>query len=460
VRAHVTGQERIEPLVANGNPLNANPDKANCADDLKQAGNLQFGAAAGTLTGLARTEITPDGGPTNGQSIAAESRVENVSLANGGITVGLAEASAAASCTGLPPTAGRVAAVTIGSTTIALDPLAEGLETITAGPLGSLIKVEANKTIVEATATDFATTRRALELTVIEGAGALGFSKLILGEAKIDSHNNPCFPLPPPTLGACPPGSSVDPVSGLCVITQIQPGGPPCPLPSFEQNGQCVRLIPVLGPGFSIGGFIVPLGEIRSALARPCRSRRFGSRQFAIVGTNRADRITGTNRADRIFTLAGNDRVSGGRGNDCIDAGRGKDVAEGGGGHDSLLGRSASDILNGGSGRDMVRGGTGNDRQDGGSGADRMFGDQGRDRLSGDLGNDRIWGGTGKDFINGGNGRVRLFGGKGNDEVNGSTAGPAARINCGPGRDVVRVNQNERRRARSCERLLVIRRPR
>ena len=65
-------------------------------------------------------------------------------------------------------------------------------------------------------------------------------------------------------------------------------------------------------------------------------------------------------------------------------------------------------------------------------------------------------GGAGTDQINTGNGRDRVRGGSGNDSINAATAGPPARIDCGPGFDTVRINYNERRRLRNCERVFII----
>ncbi|HWH46052.1 MAG TPA: hypothetical protein VNT32_15125, partial [Thermoleophilaceae bacterium] len=65
-------------------------------------------------------------------------------------------------------------------------------------------------------------------------------------------------------------------------------------------------------------------------------------------------------------------------------------------------------------------------------------------------------GGAGNDWIHTGNGRDRVNAGSGNDAINAATAGPPAAINCGPGFDKVRINYNERRRHRNCERVFVM----
>jgi Ca2+-binding RTX toxin-like protein len=86
-----------------------------------------------------------------------------------------------------------------------------------------------------------------------------------------------------------------------------------------------------------------------------------------------------------------------------------------------------------------------------------MVGGPGRDNLNGGSGADRMWGGSGNDTLNAAYGRDRVFGGAGRDAINVATAGPASRVSCGKGRDVVRFNRNERRRVSGCERRYSIR---
>ncbi|MEA2450428.1 MAG: hypothetical protein QOG63_2360, partial [Thermoleophilaceae bacterium] len=69
-------------------------------------------------------------------------------------------------------------------------------------------------------------------------------------------------------------------------------------------------------------------------------------------GTALADTLIGTIAGDRIFGLKGNDTLNGRGGADCLSGGRGKDKLNGGAGKDKL---------NGGKGRNTYRAGTGND---------------------------------------------------------------------------------------------------
>ena len=85
----VAGQNRVEPIVANGNINTANgasPDRAQCVDSETGAGNTptQLGidpSFLGAVTGKASTEINPDLGRAIDQAILAEGRVEDLSLA-------------------------------------------------------------------------------------------------------------------------------------------------------------------------------------------------------------------------------------------------------------------------------------------------------------------------------------------------------------------------------------------
>lgn len=265
---------------------------------------------------------------------------------------------------------------------------------------------------------------------------------------------------PPPGQVTCPP-NSVPNERGQCIINRAD-----CP-PGTGRNpqGQCV-ISNVKCPDGTIfdvttfaciekpqGGTLFPLTQqIRNLFpGSPCIGSGFGP-LFVVLGTNGPDRITGTNRSDRIFALGGNDRVSGGRGDDCIEGGSGNDVLDGSNGNDFLLGGTGNDQVSGGPGRDRFSGGSGRDVMSGGTGADVMRGGGGRDRLNGGYGNDRLFGGSGNDGIHTGNGRDRVFAGSGNDVINAATRGPAAFVDCGPGKkDRVRINRNEIRRIRNCE---------
>lgn len=272
---------------------------------------------------------------------------------------------------------------------------------------------------------------------------------------------------PPPGQVICPP-NTVPNQQGQCIINRAD-----CP-PGTGRNpqGQCV-IANVRCPDGTIfdprtfacvekpqGGTLLPLNpQLRNFFrGSPCIGSGPGP-LFVVLGTNGPDRITGTNQSDRIFSLGGNDRVSGGRGDDCVEGGSGRDVLDGSNGNDYLLGGTGNDQVNGGPGRDRLTGGSGRDVLSGGTGNDTMRGEGGNDRLQGGFGNDRLIGGSGNDGIHTGNGRDRVSSGPGNDVINAATRGPAAQVDCGPGRkDRVRINRNEVRSIRNCEFVDIFRR--
>lgn len=205
----------------------------------------------------------------------------------------------------------------------------------------------------------------------------------------------------------CPRGAELDVARTRCVIRETGANG----ATTFVVVGR-----PFEGPN---GAGVITLAEARRRAARgrlPNSSCLRGSGPaYVVLGTNRNDNVTGTDKRDRILGLAGRDRLDGGRGDDCIDGGKNRDVMSGA------------------------------------LGADRLFGGNGNDSLNGGPANDRLSGGSGNDSINAAFGRDLVSGGSGRDAINVATSGPAARVNCGAGRDTVRANTNERRGLRGCE---------
>jgi uncharacterized repeat protein (TIGR01451 family) len=118
-------------------------------------------------------------------------------------------------------------------------------------------------------------------------------------------------------------------------------------------------------------------------------------------------------------------------------------------------GTARNDVDRGTSAGDRLEGFNGNDVINGLRGADCISGGAGNDRLSGGDGNDVIDGGSGNDRITGGAGRDRITGGTGNDSID-VVDGSADTVNCGPGRDKVRLDSRDR--ARGCERVIRARR--
>lgn len=467
---------RLEPLVANGGTSADNIQRPQCVDDDAGFPLIEIGDPAegdpGKITiqaPFARTRIDPDlQDDSSVQTAEAQAGVAKVKIENadGTVVVGadLADSDATGSCVnGAPSLRGnsRVVNLTLGGTPIPVeDVLIPVVDGINGSPLVMLLRIDLHSEVVDGDAsTDTQSlTRRAIHVQLLQMDGVPVF-EAVVGETRVGRRGAVCAPPP-----VCPPGTteiSRSPEGLVC--QQVVSETPPCPEGSTQiPSGECVVVVfvPFGAPRQVVAPEPCPGGQVRD-LAGNCRSvprsrcPRSFARAFLIVGTNRRESITGTNFRDKILALGGRDRISGGRGNDCMEGGSGNDNLDASNGTDFMFGGSGRDILNGGTGNDRLLGDSGHDKLTGGSGNDRMEGGSGRDRLSGGLGNDRMFGGSGKDYINTGNGRDTVSGGTGNDVINASTAGPPARINCGPGIDTLRINTNELRRHRNCERVLV-----
>lgn len=426
--ASVADNNRVEPIVANGNINTANggnPDQAQCIDSESGAGNTptQLGISTdflGAVTGKALTSIDPDLGQAITQKITAEGRVEDLSLLLGAggptLGVGAANATAAAGCVAgnlAPQFVGdsRVADLTLGGQPIPLDNLVTELTKLLNPILGELIEIKVDERIQTANSL----TINALHIKVLRNAGATPLIDLIVGQAKVGNNGDVCDPAKQNDgsggnqSGICPAGSTLIVDRNVCVIPAGSGG---------STLGEIIIGRPFQGPS---GGTVVPIDVARKRYGNsPCLSFG-GAPKFAIVGTSKADRITGTNIADRIIGLGGNDKLDGGRGNDCIE------------------------------------GRTGGDNISGALGNDKLYGSSGKDALNGGPGNDYMSAGAGNDTINAAFGKDTAIGGSGRDFINVATAGPAAkRVDCGPGRgDVARINNNERKKVKGCERVAV-----
>jgi hypothetical protein len=93
----------------------------------------------------------------------------------------------------------------------------------------------------------------------------------------------------------------------------------------------------------------------------------------------------------------------------------------------------------------------GANRITGTAGNDVAYGLGGNDVLLGLAGSDVLYGGLGDDLLDGGSGRDRLYGGPGNDTLR-ARDGQRDVVDCGPGRDVARVDRLDR--VSACERVI------
>jgi hypothetical protein len=415
----INGTNRVELVLANGNPAPApgqSLDRPQCVND--DAGPEDLAGAIGlptdfisAKTAVSMTRVAPELGLAIDQKVAATARIEDLAIQlppGSGVTLGvnLIESHAGGSCAnGKPALSGSSQALglTLGGQPVSLDEaltqIADALK-----PLNQIIEIKLNEQIKDATSL----TQRAMHIKILT-PDKTPLVDVVLGETKSGFNGEVCNPdkqVPgPPDIRACPSGSSFDAGSGMCIIDRNGVLG-------YQANGTDVVVgRPFDGPS---GGTVITLDEARKKYPNsPCV--KGAGPQFAVIGTNKADRITGTNKADRILALGGDDAVDGGRGNDCID------------------------------------GGTGNDSLSGGIGADRIYGQTGDDHLNGGSNTDMLDGGSGNDTLNAGFGHDRLYGRAGRDYLNIATAGPAATADCGTGRDKVRANYNERHRLKGCE---------
>lgn len=441
----------IEPFAANGDS-STGADRDTCATDATGVSQVTLppgGSPSGQATLDAprvETSINPDF--TYKQTATASANVQHVKIAGppGFVEADVVTASGTGTCkngaAGLTTTS-RVANLNINGNQVG-----DQSEPGTFGN-GSNLIVRTNYDTPATASGGKQVIRRALH--VLLAKDATSYIEAVIGEVRVGYHGSETELCSVPER-RCPEGSSFDASRGVCVITQTTQAA--CPEGSTrDANGACVIVVgpPSTQPG--VGGNVVPLSDVRGYRG-PCKNKRFG-RQVAIVGTNHGDRITGSNKSDRIFVFGGNDRVSGGRGNECIEGGAGSDQLDGSNGSDWLLGGAGNDQLSGGQGNDVIYGGAGNDKLIGGTRNDKLYGGAGRNKIDGGKGNDLMVGGKDRDYITAGNGRDRVRAGKGNDTINAATAGPPTKIDCGGGVDTVRINSNEVRHIRHCERVFV-----
>jgi len=233
--ASIAGNNRVEPVLANGNPNTANgasPDRPQCASDEAGLGNLAtpLGLPANLIsakTASAITAIAPDLGNPIGQAVDSTGKVEDLTLQlpPGGsglvLNVQVATAEATASCAGgVPKLTGTstVAGLSVNGQGGTLDQVVQQLSQGLA-PLGELISIKADEQIKDANSL----TQRALHISIINQANQAPVLDLVLGEAKVGANGDVCNPQNQP----CPAGFGLDstlkcvPVVGTPSLTQV-----------------------------------------------------------------------------------------------------------------------------------------------------------------------------------------------------------------------------------------------
>jgi hypothetical protein len=205
--ASVSGQNRVEPVVADGSPDTvdgASPDYAQCADAEVGEGNLATpigvpGGFASAGSAFASTTIAPELGPSNEQSFVATGGVENLALNLGSSTtilgVGAANATVNGVCDGATATltgTSQVANLTLGGRTLSLDPLLAAL-TQALAPLNDIVSVKLNEQIPTATGL----TVDALHITILDSTTNAPVVDLVVGQAVGGFDPAVCAPTPP-----------------------------------------------------------------------------------------------------------------------------------------------------------------------------------------------------------------------------------------------------------------------
>ncbi|HEX3873418.1 MAG TPA: choice-of-anchor P family protein [Solirubrobacteraceae bacterium] len=202
--ASVSGQNRVEPVVANGNPdtgNGGNPNYAQCVNSDVGENNLAspIGLPANFLsapTADASTTITPEISPSINQTFVAKGGVENLALNLGGPTtilgIGAANASVTGTCKGTTPTltgTSQAVNLTLGGSTLSLDPLLTAVSQLLA-PLHEIISIKVNEQIRTATGL----TVNALHITILNSTTNAPVVDLIVGQAVGGFDSNVCNP--------------------------------------------------------------------------------------------------------------------------------------------------------------------------------------------------------------------------------------------------------------------------
>jgi hypothetical protein len=234
--ASIAGENRVEPVLANGNPDiagGASPDFAQCADADVGENNLAtpLGLPASLLsapTAYASTSISPEIGQSSQQSFVARGGVENLAINLGSPTTILGVAAANASVTGTcengtPTVTGTSQAVnlTLGGYTLSLDPLLTAVSRLLA-PLHEIISIKVDEQIPTATGL----TVDALHVTVLNSATNAPVVDLIVGQATGGFDPGVCSPttqnLTPPAVAPTPTTTTA--ASGVGLINQAYNG--------------------------------------------------------------------------------------------------------------------------------------------------------------------------------------------------------------------------------------------
>ncbi|HEV2775363.1 MAG TPA: hypothetical protein VGV90_07210 [Solirubrobacteraceae bacterium] len=266
--------QRIEPVLANGQPDRLTPDREFCANADAGVQNIALppDEAAPTLSleaASASTSITPAIAPAREQTAAAEGGVaETVRVEIPGLTIDAEAVTAQATgrcVNGAPELTGSssIVSLMVNDTVIDIPQNGEPVDL----DLLPLVRIRLNQQVPEgtATSTDQALTQRAVHIELLSAPGGEPVSRVVLGEAKVDRHGAVCAPPVVPVCpegfvpqagsdplvcvktvtAPCPAGSTPDPAAGgACII--IRQVNAPCPAGSTadpDRAGACIVLV-------------------------------------------------------------------------------------------------------------------------------------------------------------------------------------------------------------------------
>ena len=404
-------------------PTIANPNTTPCKTDTAGASTVSV-----TVTGSAPVVAGPVGAFTystfsttgaTAPGAAAVAAVQGVTLPNpsGGeiVIAGPIQTSASYACVNNQLQAQGTSTLNIIYINGVATPVPTGSQTTIQLGGGSYIAI--NEQIKTATSL----TERALDVHLA------GLADVVVAESTVtQSTSNPCANTsgPPPVLGICPPGSTLDIAAQVCVIIVTNPNGTTTII--FVSK-------PFQGPS---GGTVYPTGVVvRRYPGFKCATGP-GPR-YVLVATKRGGFVYGTYKSDRILALGAFERISGLSGNDCIDA------------------RGNHQWVFDGNGGDRVWGGVGRTRIGIGDGHDYVNGRNGNDFITTGNGTDLVYGGRGANYIAVGLGADRVFGGPHYNHI--FAGANAAKVSCGPDHQsiaFVRQRAIPWARAHGCRRII------
>lgn len=267
------GPQRVEPVLANGNPNRDSPDLPQCATDATGVQPLEIPPGPSPLitaeAASASTQIAPEFAAARDQTVSANAGIaETVRVELGGLVIDVEAitASARGTCVnGVPQltSSSRILAISIaGQAPIVIPDDGQGPVDINIG----LVRLRLNQEqIVPGAGGDQQLIRQAAHLELLPVGGGQPLTRVVLGEVKVDFHGAVCAPAVPqvcpegfaPQAGSnpllcvktvtapCPAGSTADPAQGgACII--IREVAVPCPAGSTadpNRGGACILLV-------------------------------------------------------------------------------------------------------------------------------------------------------------------------------------------------------------------------